>query len=203
MISDYHKFCFMSKKSFCLCQKRLISFSSILRIKKRKEVLIQFLTSLNNLRGVVLFQQYKAILHSSEDQSPASVHPLSSAACTGISTSADVHVTLMVHEGPHNFSGLRRGLSLQKFYVLIMTNPLGIKYEPRSQCCCLLITGKIPVKKDLELQIIFRIFIYNAGGGWTLVVSISSTNNQHLQRAVVNCFDLELCVPFDKQSMTT
>ncbi|CAH3017830.1 unnamed protein product, partial [Porites evermanni] len=41
------------------------------------------------------------------------------------------------------------------------------------------------------------------GGGWTLVVSISSTNNQHLQRAVVNCFDLELCVPFDKQSMTT
>ncbi|CAH3017833.1 unnamed protein product [Porites evermanni] len=41
------------------------------------------------------------------------------------------------------------------------------------------------------------------GGGWTLVVSISSTNNQHLQRAAVNCFDLELCVPFDKQSMTT
>ena len=42
----------------CLCQKRLISFSSISRIKKRKEVLIQFLTSLNNLRGMVLFQQY-------------------------------------------------------------------------------------------------------------------------------------------------
>ncbi|CAH3167352.1 unnamed protein product [Porites lobata] len=41
------------------------------------------------------------------------------------------------------------------------------------------------------------------GGGWTLVVSISSKNNQHLQRAAVNCFDLELCVPFDKQSMTT
>ena len=109
----------------------------------------------------------------------------------------------MVHEGPNNFSGLRRGLSLQKFYVLITTNPFGIKYEPRSQCCCLLITGKIPVKEDLELQIIFRIFIYNAGGGWTLVVSISFTNNQHLQRAAVNCFDLELCVPFDKQSMTT
>ena len=32
---------------------------------------------------------------------------------------------------------------------------------------------------------------------------LSSTNNQHLQRAAVNCFDLELCVPFDKQSMTT
>lgn len=40
-----------------------------------------------------LFQQYKAILHSSEDQSPASVHPLSNAACTGISTWADVRVT--------------------------------------------------------------------------------------------------------------
>ena len=40
-----------------------------------------------------LFQQYKAILHSSEDQSPASVHPLSNAACIGISTWADVRVT--------------------------------------------------------------------------------------------------------------
>ena len=67
----------------------------------------------------------------------------------------------------------------------------------------LLITGQIPLKEDLDLQIIFHIFIYNAGGGWTLVVSISSKNNQQLQRAAVNCFDLELCVPFDKQSMTT
>ena len=40
-----------------------------------------------------LFQQYKAILHSSEDQSPASVHPLSNASCTAISTWADVPVT--------------------------------------------------------------------------------------------------------------
>ena len=67
----------------------------------------------------------------------------------------------------------------------------------------LLITGKIPVKEDLELQIIFHIFIYNAGGGWTLVVGISSKNNQHLQRAAVNCLNLELCVPFQEHSMTT
>ncbi|CAH3017839.1 unnamed protein product, partial [Porites evermanni] len=41
------------------------------------------------------------------------------------------------------------------------------------------------------------------GGGWTLVVSISSKNNQHLQRAAVNCLNLELCVPFEERSMTT
>ena len=67
----------------------------------------------------------------------------------------------------------------------------------------LLITGKIPVKEDLELQIIFHIFIYNAGGGWTLVVGISSENNQHLQRAAVNCLNLDLCVPFQEHSITT
>ena len=35
------------------------------------------------------------------------------------------------------------------------------------------------------------------------MVSISSKNNQHLQRAAVNCLDLELCVPFEKHNMTT
>ncbi|PFX24413.1 hypothetical protein AWC38_SpisGene10976 [Stylophora pistillata] len=37
------------------------------------------------------------------------------------------------------------------------------------------------------------------GGGWTLVVSISSQNNDHLQSAANNCLNLSLCVPFTDQ----
>ena len=41
-----------------------------------------------------------------------------------------------------------------------------------------------------------------SGGGWTLVASISSQNNDHLQRAEHNCFDSELCVPFANASIS-
>ena len=34
------------------------------------------------------------------------------------------------------------------------------------------------------------------GGGWTLVVTISSKSNDHLQGAEVHCFNPALCVPF-------
>ena len=34
------------------------------------------------------------------------------------------------------------------------------------------------------------------GGGWTLVVTISSKSNDHLQGAEVRCFNPALCVPF-------
>ncbi|XP_022806205.1 uncharacterized protein LOC111343321 [Stylophora pistillata] len=37
------------------------------------------------------------------------------------------------------------------------------------------------------------------GGGWTLVVSISSQNNDHLQSAPNNCLNSSLCVPFTDQ----
>ena len=36
---------------------------------------------------------------------------------------------------------------------------------------------------------------FYSGGGWTLVVSISSKNNNHLQRNSNNCLNSVLCVP--------
>ncbi|KAJ7372455.1 hypothetical protein OS493_018962 [Desmophyllum pertusum] len=42
----------------------------------------------------------------------------------------------------------------------------------------------------------------NYGGGWTLAVSISSKNNDHLQRKFHNCFNSILCVPFNKKNIT-
>ncbi|PFX24417.1 hypothetical protein AWC38_SpisGene10979 [Stylophora pistillata] len=42
----------------------------------------------------------------------------------------------------------------------------------------------------------------NYGGGWTLVVTISSTNNDHLESAKVNCLNLELCVPLPEKDIT-
>ena len=39
-------------------------------------------------------------------------------------------------------------------------------------------------------------FWFYAGGGWTLAVSISSKNNDHLQSAANNCLNSVLCVPF-------
>jgi len=40
------------------------------------------------------------------------------------------------------------------------------------------------------------------GGGWTLVVSISSKNNDHLQRNANNCLNSILCVAFAENSTT-
>ena len=41
----------------------------------------------------------------------------------------------------------------------------------------------------------FVLWFY-AGGGWTLAVSISSKNNDHLQSEANNCLNSVLCVPF-------
>ena len=38
------------------------------------------------------------------------------------------------------------------------------------------------------------------GGGWTLVVTISSKSNHHLQGAEVHCFKPTLCVPFVEEN---
>ena len=38
------------------------------------------------------------------------------------------------------------------------------------------------------------------GGGWTLVVTISSKSNDHLQGAEVRCFKTTLCVPFVEEN---
>ena len=40
-----------------------------------------------------------------------------------------------------------------------------------------------------------NIYQFYSGGGWTLVVSISSKNNNHLQRNSNNCLNSVLCVP--------
>ena len=45
------------------------------------------------------------------------------------------------------------------------------------------------------------IFKYT-GGGWTLVVSISSNNNDHLQRDDNNCLNSVLCVRFTHNNIT-
>ena len=37
-------------------------------------------------------------------------------------------------------------------------------------------------------------------GGWTLVVTISSKSNDHLQGAEVRCFKPTLCVPFVEEN---
>jgi len=42
----------------------------------------------------------------------------------------------------------------------------------------------------------------NHGGGWTLVVSISSKNNDHLQSTANNCFNSVLCVPAHESVIT-
>ncbi|KAJ7372458.1 hypothetical protein OS493_018965 [Desmophyllum pertusum] len=41
----------------------------------------------------------------------------------------------------------------------------------------------------------------NHGGGWTLAVSISSKNNDHLQREANNCSNSILCVPFTEKNI--
>ena len=44
-------------------------------------------------------------------------------------------------------------------------------------------------------------FPYLQGGGWTLAVSISSKNNDHLQRNANNCLNSILCVPFAENNI--
>lgn len=39
------------------------------------------------------------------------------------------------------------------------------------------------------------------GGGWSLVVSISNTNNDHLQSTENNCNDSFLCVPYSNSDI--
>ena len=36
-----------------------------------------------------------------------------------------------------------------------------------------------------------------AGGGWTLVVSVSSSNRHHLMKEENNCFNSSVCVPYE------
>ena len=43
---------------------------------------------------------------------------------------------------------------------------------------------------------------FYSGGGWTLVVSISSKNNDHLQRNSNNCLNSVLCVPTNESVIT-
>lgn len=38
---------------------------------------------------------------------------------------------------------------------------------------------------------------YFSGGGWTLVVSISSLNRNHLIEGEQNCFNSSICVPYE------
>ena len=38
------------------------------------------------------------------------------------------------------------------------------------------------------------------GGGWTLVVTVSSKSNDHLQGVEVQCFKPTLCVPFVEEN---
>jgi len=44
-------------------------------------------------------------------------------------------------------------------------------------------------------------FLNLQGGGWTLVVSISSKNNDHLQRNANSCLNSILCVPFAENNI--
>ena len=48
----------------------------------------------------------------------------------------------------------------------------------------------------------FLIFLQYPGGGWTLVVSISSKNIDHLQRNANNCLNSILCVPFNNTNLS-
>ena len=43
-------------------------------------------------------------------------------------------------------------------------------------------------------------YVSYAGGGWTLVVSISSSNTNHLVQEERNCFNSSKCVPYEKAS---
>ena len=43
---------------------------------------------------------------------------------------------------------------------------------------------------------------FYSGGGWTLAVSISSKNNDHLQKNSNNCLNSVLCVPGNNSVIT-
>ena len=46
------------------------------------------------------------------------------------------------------------------------------------------------------------VFLNCPGGGWTLVVSISSKNNDHIQKNANNCLNSILCVPLAENNTT-
>ena len=50
--------------------------------------------------------------------------------------------------------------------------------------------------RSLVMQLKWLQCLFSLGSGWTLVVTISSKNNDHLQGAEVHCFKPTLCVPF-------
>ena len=50
--------------------------------------------------------------------------------------------------------------------------------------------------RSLVMQLKWLQCLFSLGSGWTLVVTISSKSNDHLQGAEVHCFKLTLCVPF-------
>ena len=52
---------------------------------------------------------------------------------------------------------------------------------------------------DCKVYFVMLIYIY-IGGGWTLVVTISSKSNDHLQGTEVHCFQPTLCVPFVEEN---
>ena len=56
-------------------------------------------------------------------------------------------------------------------------------------------------QRPSRLTVILTLNSWSSGGGWTLVVSISSKNNDHLQRKVNNCANSILCVPFAEQNI--
>ena len=41
-----------------------------------------------------------------------------------------------------------------------------------------------------------------SGGGWTLVVSVSSTSTDHFQEGAINCLNSVLCVPFNERDVS-
>ena len=60
--------------------------------------------------------------------------------------------------------------------------------------------GKLPVHLKPPKERSFISF-ETLGGGWTLVASISSSSNDHLLRAEVNCYNLTRCVEFTNTSI--
>ena len=61
----------------------------------------------------------------------------------------------------------------------------------------------IEIPKKIATSYISTYVCANAGGGWTLVVSISSSNNNHLDRGVVNCLNPNLCVEYVTSNIPT
>ncbi|XP_048586954.1 uncharacterized protein LOC116604763 [Nematostella vectensis] len=63
-------------------------------------------------------------------------------------------------------------------------------------------SGYYPFKLPFGGRIVAYCDMERFGGGWTLAVGISSTDNNHLQRLEYNCMDEQLCVPFTNATIT-